>query len=588
MSILIVIAIIVSGISPFIISGLGGKTEDLSGEVKDLSDMIGDLTSAESELTSAVIDIGKAIGEYGEKIKSIEKRLTEMEKSTEEMEDLLKTPTPVFEQVLKWGTMIDPTTIDQARGASDTEQGVIWFNKDRLVDMSWRDGTIVYEPKLAETWEQFNETAWIFHIRKGVKFQKSSVELTAQHIAAATDRDLRIGRHSWAWDWYAGYEVIDKYTILYNSKVPLYIPRYIVFPPQSVEDIPALENRGGDIDAAVSEPSGTGPFIFKSWIKSERIEYEKNPNYWNGEPQIDRIVIKPIPDPESRVAALETGVVNLIDGVPPVYAAKLQDKGFKLEQRPGTRLVYLYINVHKAPFDDVKVRQAANYAINKEAITKNIFYGYYEPADSIAPSYSPQYVESPYKYNPEKARELLAESDYDGEEIVFWSMFGRLVNDREVTEAVAAYLRDVGFKVEVDIPNKSFHFPRMNVASTHVYETGLPPEDVEYHLCLNSQSERAGDIDSILYSQFKGGSWENRAFYDNAKVNELSILGRKTIDPDQRNEIFIEAQSILNEDAPAILLYHITNIWAMDPSVNDINLLPFDYLYLDEAYIESP
>lgn len=451
------------------------------------------------------------------------------------------------------------------------------------------DGKLELVPGLAESWKAYNETAWVFQTRKGVKFQKSGEEVTAYHIAESIQRTIQIGRGPWAYTWYKGIQALDKNTLLINAKIPYPVPMIgkIWHPINSVEDMPALKAQGQDIGKEISNPSGTGPFKFKVMIKGERIEYERNPNYWRGAAKLDRLIIKPIPDAESRVIALETGVCNLIDTVPPAHAKMLEEKGFTLEVRPTGRVIYGHINTQKPPFDDLRVRQAANYAIDREAMCKKIFLGYYKPAYSIMETYSAHYVKGPYSYNPEKAKQLLKEAGYKGEEIVIWGFQGRVLQDREMCETVAAYLREAGFNVKLDIVEWGTHTSRQGRVMSDYFK-GKPARETEYNIFMFNQATPEGDADPLLYTFFKAGESWNIGFYNNTKVNQLFDRGRQFADPEKRNPMYQEIVRTLMEDAAGIWLYHINNMWFMDPSVRNVKFTVADWMHFDEAYLASP
>lgn len=587
--VLIIVAIIVSGASYINTSGLRGEMGELSGKIEGLSYTIEELTSAESELASAVVDLGMAVGKTGEEIEAIEERI-------KGIEERIKPVPEEFEQILVWGTTCDPYTLDQMYQVSDVHGATMSLSKDRLTEPRWKEGRVVMKNMLIESFEQYNETAWIAHVRQGVKFQTSGEELTAYHIEADRKRRFDANRGLWAWAWLKGAEVIDKYTILYNCDTPYALPELgiLYWIASGIEDIPMLEarelNEGIPIpdELVMQFPSGTGPFKVERFIKGERIEYVKNPDYWQGPLEIDKVVVKPIPDAESRVLALETGICNLIDTVPPAHAKSLEAKGFEIVTRTGTRFPFIQMNVHKPPFDDIRVRMAAQYAIDRKAICDQIFLGYYEPAYSVVPKAHPAYKEGPYHYDPEKAKALLQEAGYDGEAIIFWAFEGRILYDREMWTTVAEMLKEVGLNIKLDIIEFGSDAARGREVIRKYWQEGVPGDEIEYHLKAYSWGEPLGDINYRVYNVWRSGVSANYALWGNEEFDTRGALGRAPLPEEERDAINNEILDMLWEDSVAIILYHMSHIWAMDPHVKGINFIPTDYFSLEEAYIEPP
>jgi peptide/nickel transport system substrate-binding protein len=200
---------------------------------------------------------------------------------------------------------------------------------------------------------------------------------------------------------------------------------------------------------------GSGAYIFKSWRKDEELDLDANPTYWNGKPAIDHIVLKPIPEAASRVAALRTGETDLITNVPPQYEAQITAGGtLKLETARSVRVLYVAFNTLKAgPQTNKLVRQAFNYALNVPQLVSNVLNGRGFPVATPIPpgffGYDPKI--SGYSYDPSKAKALLAQAGYpDGKglEMTLNAPVGRYNRDKEIAEAIAGQLTAVGVKVE--------------------------------------------------------------------------------------------------------------------------------------------
>ena len=202
-------------------------------------------------------------------------------------------------------------------------------------------------------------------------------------------------------------------------------------------------------------PVGTGPYRFVEWVKDDHVTVEANPAYWGGAPSIKTVVFKIIPDPATRIAALQTGEVDLVYDVPPERAAELRrDSKVRIEAIPGLRILFFAFNTRKPPFDNVRVRQAVNYAVDKRAIINRVLLGYgVQRAATTSPpiaGYVPDL--KPYPYDPEKAKELLREAGFpNGFEFTLAAPRGRYLKDAEIAEAVAGQLAKVGITANLFI-----------------------------------------------------------------------------------------------------------------------------------------
>ena len=316
------------------------------------------------------------------------------------------------------------------------------------------------EPLLAESWEWKSPTALQLNLRQGVKFTNGEpMNAEAAKFSLEVFMDPKITP---AYSRYAKpldhIEIVDEHTIIIHTKDPypamfLTLYRAFVVPPKYWREV-------GGADGFNQKPIGTGPFMLTEWIKDDRLVMDKNPDFWGEAPKgIDRVIWKPVPDDTARAAGLETGEydlaasisVNSVDRIKNhpdlqlisglsyrVYAVRLSC----LEKDPG-------------PIHDKRVRQALNYAVDKQSIVDNLFFGQakvlqgqtlFEGQFGFNPNLKP------YPYDPEKAKQLLAEAGYpDGFEVSFKFPSGRYAQDREVAEAVAGMLAKVGVKCKMTV-----------------------------------------------------------------------------------------------------------------------------------------
>ncbi len=270
-----------------------------------------------------------------------------------------------------------------------------------------------FEPWLAESWEISEDGLTItLHMREGVLFHNGR-ELTAEDVVWSIDyaRDEEYGHHlSDRFSTCTGAAAIDPYTVeVYYDQVAHSaldgLSRMYIFPQEAVEDI---ENT----------PIGTGPFVFEEWVPGDHLTAVKNENYWReGFPRLDKIIVKPIPDPQSRMVNLLAGSIDGLWDVPQSDISLLaQSDGIVVgRSAPGFGFYAFIMNINEPPFDNQLVRQAMNYAIDREKINQLAFHGEgittgipYTDASWAYPEDLANY----YTHDPEKAKELLAEAGY--------------------------------------------------------------------------------------------------------------------------------------------------------------------------------
>src|SRR5579884_1496835 len=305
------------------------------------------------------------------------------------------------------------------------------------------------EGKLAESWKLIDDRTWEFALRRGVKFQNGD-DFTAKDVlySMSVYRDERSPKHVYT-EQIADVEQVDPYTVRIHTKDPN--PTLFT----SLAELPVLPSDAREKmgeEAFARQPIGTGPYRVVEFARGERLVLERNPTYWGPPPEPARLILRPITDPSTRVAELKAGGVQIITG-PPAARLKELDQGDTelIRLKGGRTIIYPFITKTK-PFDDVRVRQAANYAVDREAIVKSILEGYGEllhgPFASSWLGYDPDL--KPYPYDPAKAKQLLAEAGYpNGVDTVFNISNGVFLRDREIAEAMAAQLAEVGIRVQL-------------------------------------------------------------------------------------------------------------------------------------------
>ncbi len=447
------------------------------------------------------------------------------------------------------------------------------------------DGKI--KPLLAESYEVSSDgLVYTIKIKKGVKFHDGT-PLTAEAVKFSLERLLdpkvRVpGRHNYLV--MKKIEVVDDYTVRIYLKYPFAPFISLLTGTNTGIMSPNSAKKLGDKITKDLTGLGTGPFKFVEWVKGDRLVLERNDNYWGEKPKLRKIIFKIVPDAHTREAMLLAGDLDMIVLPPAADIPQLaKNPDVKLWFSNASRTMFVVINTMYGPLRDVRVRQALNYAVDKEAIVKKILFGLGTPVDSPLPWFFPGYKSlTPYKYDPEKAKQLLAKAGYpNGFEVTLFSPNGRYLFDKEVSEAIASYLEKVGIKVRIQI----LDWP------TFVASILQPPEKAQFQLIFLGWGVGTPDSHFQFYLRFHSKCFTpngfNFHFYNNSEVDKLLDEAMKTLDPEEREVMYQRVCEILWRDCPVIWLYMQSYVVATSSKVKDIIMYPYEMFGLQKAYIEG-
>ncbi|MBI2247010.1 MAG: glutathione ABC transporter substrate-binding protein [Armatimonadetes bacterium] len=321
---------------------------------------------------------------------------------------------------------------------------------------------------------------------------------------------------------------------------------------------PAAVERGGGMRPPTGEPYGrapvgTGPFKFKEWVRGDRIVLERNPDYWGSEkPRLDQIVFRTIPDSGARVLALEAGQIHVARAIPPRETSRLAvNRALRVDRAPSVRTIFFGFNVTKKPFDDVRVRQAVNYAVNKRAIAQTILGGAVRVSDApISPGVWGYAQTMTYPYDVQKAKQLLAEAGYSsGISVTIHHPTGRYLEDAPIAAAIQAQLREAGINMRLATLEWA----------AYLAFTGRPVDQSEVQAYMLGWGTVTGDADYGLFSLFHSSQWTpagfNRGFYKNPQVDALLEQARGETDATKRAAMYKQAMDIIMKDAPWLFLH---------------------------------
>jgi peptide/nickel transport system substrate-binding protein len=473
-------------------------------------------------------------------------------------------------------------TLDPAAYSDRATETVIRNIFDGLVTRT-ADNKVVLE--LAKDFRWLNDKTIEFDLKQGVKFHNGQA-FTAEDVVFTFERilnhDIGAQRRGFVQE-VERVEKVDDFTVRFalTSAWPVFLQLLVhnqIVPKDYLTQV-------GDAEFA-RQPVGCGPFRFVEGNLDEQIVLERFDDYYGGAdklpptrpPYLQRVIFRMLPDASNRVAALLAEEVHLIQNVPQSKVPQLIGKSeIMIKTTLGTRPKFMDLNVTGAPFEDVRVRQALNYAVDAEKVLATVAGGYgiilpgpLSPANLYADTNL-----TPYGYNPDMAKMLLAEAGHRPEDISFViDAYGSYV---EIAEAVAKQLQELGIDVRVD---------------TWEYNTVKP-------LLINCERQAFlrdwGDstFDPVGYVEAK---WQahlagtpagrgNYSCYANPEVDELINVGASEPDPNKRREIYNKMQRLIYEDAPAVFLYVPQEIEAASAKVHNWKPSPDSRINLHDVWL---
>ena len=484
--------------------------------------------------------------------------------------------TPVRGGTVTFATGADPDSLDPQNTQSNPGEQVNRMMYENLVRFSAK---MQLEPALAESWSSSKDgLTWTFKLRKGVKFHDGT-PFDAKAVKYFFDRVLgeeKPFKASLYTPVVQAADVIDASTVRVVLKQPFGAFLFIMAHSAGAIVSPSAHQKWGK-DLAL-HPVGTGPFKFVEWVKGDRVTVQRNDDYWGGRPNLDRVVVKTVREDQSRVLMLESGDADLIVNIPTEEIARLKkDPRFTVESSPTARALFIAINVKKKPFDDVRVRQALNYAVNRDAIVKDLFQNNARVIPAHVSPLQNGYAQlSGYSYDPKKAKELLAQSGASSLKVKLWSPKGRFAKDYELAQAVQQDLAAVG--VEASLSTLEW--------GAYLAATKAPAEQTDRELFLLGWSPSTGEARwgtfPLLHSSQLAPKGDNRGFFVSKTLDEAIEKATVATTDQSRLGALREAQQIAITEAPYIFLISPNMIVGTSKKVHGVMNLPLELTYLTE------
>jgi peptide/nickel transport system substrate-binding protein len=462
-----------------------------------------------------------------------------------------------------------PTSLDPADHRSRASETIIRNMFDGLVTRDTRSGVHL---ELAEELNWLDGVTLEAKLHQGVKFHNGQ-EMTADDVVFTFNRIIQENAIEYPEPHTSprkgliapleSVEKVDDYTVKFHFS-GVWPPAMQLLVHQQIVPKAYIEEVG--TKGFVEHPIGTGPFKFVEGQIDDQIVMERFSDYWGGAPdlppvgpaQVEKVIFRVIPEASTRMAALLAGEVQIIQGVPPELVDMLGfTEGVVVKTAAGTQPQWLQLNVTNPLFDDVRVRQALNYAVDKDLIVEAIYGGRAEPLPGPLSPYN-NFVNkalTPYPYDPDKALELLAEAgwtdsdgdgalDKDGQPFAF--TIDTLEQWRSLAEGVASMFREIGIDAGVRFWEYSVVKPQLLGCERQSYLDDWG----------DSAFDPVGHFEAKWHTYVEGEAYGRGNFmcYSNPRVDELIKAGETEADLTQRHAIYDEAQQLVYDDAPAVFL----------------------------------
>ncbi len=456
--------------------------------------------------------------------------------------------------ILVVGQIAEPRSMDPHTVTAVNDFRILVNLYDGLV--RYADGSLEVEPALATAWTISEDgLTYTFQLREGVAFHDGTpfdAEAVVFNFQRMLDPDHPYhdtGPFPLAFFFSAIREVeaLDSHQVRFRLDEPFApLLSNLAYPTGLIVSPSAVQQHGRDY---ARHPSGTGPYRFARWQTNRQVALQRNDAYWDGAPALAGVVFRPITDANARVTEMLGGGLDLMVEVPPDNLALFQEApDFVVHEQAGPHLWFLILNTREGPFVDRRVRQAVNYAIDKRALVEDVLQGTATIAAGPTPAafewaYNPEL--SPYPYDPERARELLAEAGLgEGVQVTFYVTEGGsgMLDPIPMGTAIQADLRAVGIDARIETYEWNTYLGRVN--------PGL-----EGKADMAQMAWMTNDPDTLPFLALRSDAWPehdgfNSGYYSNPQVDALLERARVSTDQEERAALYREMQMIVHEDAP--------------------------------------
>jgi peptide/nickel transport system substrate-binding protein len=427
----------------------------------------------------------------------------------------------------------------------------ILVNINMFDSLLHRNAKLEFEGSLATSWKALNDTTWEFKLRKGVKFHNGAT-MTAEDVKYSFDRVLEPGKEKKQSPQYGNIRAIkevrivnpDTIHLVTDKPFPLLLERVVFFP---IVPKAHLEKVGAEAFGSTAAV-GTGPWKLVEFKRGEHVRLEAFDQHWRGKPPFKRLVFRAIPEVSTQVAELKTGGIDIMRNVSADLVPDLKGHpATAISTTPILRVHYMAFDMRSAPFDKKAVRQAANYAIDKQAVIQKMMAGLGKQVATVVQptAFGHDPSVQPYPYDPKKAKELLTQAGYpNGIDI---TMHSASAEWRPVFEALCQMLTEVGLRTTPKMwdPGPAWNkFFQTEGKATHGYYG-------------NWGNYSVFDADAVLHPFYhtEPGGWVGKHYARVEGLDKLIDEARSTVDQPRRKQIYSRIQQMIKDEAPSVFLW---------------------------------
>ena len=470
-----------------------------------------------------------------------------------------------------------PTNLDPRVGIDAQSERIGELLFDALLT---RDEHLNVQPGLAEHWEIPDPLTYVFHLHRGVTFHDGR-PLTSRDVKWTFDSLLEgkiRSTKSAAYRFVDHIDAPDDFTVVFHLKEPNATLLWNLS-EGAIGIVPC-----GSLDEITRKPIGTGPFKFVSAEQDKEVVVERNDSYWGTKARLARVRFTIVPDATTRALELRKGsadaAINALTS--DTIVALEREPNLQIERAPGTVLSYLAFNLRDPALQDVRVRRAIAYAIDRGPLLEYIWLGFAQPALSVLPPQSWAYDRNvaAYPHNPEKARQMLDAAGYRVRDGVRFHLTMK-TSTEESTRLLAAVLqqqlRDVGIALDIRTFEFATFFADVTSGAFQLYSLrwiggNEDPDIFEYAFHSNRFPPKGA----------------NRGFYSNPSIDGLIDQARRETDQNVRKRLYAEVQEVLAQDVPYINLWYFDNVLVHTRRVRNVTLNPSgNYDFLKTAEIST-
>ncbi len=493
----------------------------------------------------------------------------------------------------------EPSSLDPHKVESDVENNIISDLFEGLVSVS---PTGEIEPRLAEKWENKDNTVWTFHLRPGVTWSDGTA-ITAQDIVWSWQRLVSPLTASPYASYPGNMHIVNGAEIAQGQKAPetlgvkalddatfevtLTQPNAaflaMLAHPSLVPLDKVLISRYGDKWTKPEHMVTSGPYKLSQWVVNERIVAERNPRYWdNAHTVINKVTYLPISSETADVNRYKAGEIDIVYTVPINQFAQLKKTmGDQLDVSPQLATYYYEFNTTRPPFNDPRVRRALNMALDKDIIAEKVLGQGQRPAWLISQPdiggvklHNPEYASWPREKRIAEAKKLLSEAGYNETHPLVFNLLYNTSESHQRIAIAASSMWKKNLGVEAKLQNQEWK-TMLDAMHTHNFDAVRYAWIADY------------DDAATFLNNFRTGDSENTSQYSNPAYDEALRNAAKASDTTARGKFYQQAEDLLGQDVPAIPVYHYVRTHLVKPWVGGFTPDKLGYYYTKDMYIKK-